>query len=203
MALLYIVTDEELSIGLSHTQIAELCCLGGADIIQLRDKHVDDFTFMRYAKEVKRVCERHGVTFIVNDRMSIAMECEADGVHLGQSDMDIAEARWMAPDGFIIGCSVSNVEEARRAERDGADYVALSPVFDTTSKPDADRGYGLGMLSKIRKSVDIPVYAIGGINRDNARDVVDSGADAICVISAVVSQADIVAASRELKDIIA
>lgn len=203
MALLYVVTDEGLSKGLSHTQITELCCQGGTDIVQLRDKTADDQTFLRYARECKRICERCGSTFIVNDRLEIALECEADGAHLGQSDMSISDARELAPEGFILGCSVGDVEEALKAEADGADYVALSPVFDTLSKADADPGHGLDMLSKIKDAVKVPVYAIGGINLANARSVVDAGADAICVISAVVSQEDPAEAARALKDIIA
>ena len=202
MASLYVVTDEGLSNGLSHTQITELCCQGGTDIIQLRDKNADDATFLRYAREMKRICDRFGTTFIVNDRFDIALECEADGAHLGQSDMDIADARARSPKGFILGCSVGNVEEALKAERDGADYVALSPVFDTLSKADADPGHGLDMLSQIKSAVKIPVYAIGGINKENARSVVDAGADAICVISAVVSQKDPAEAAESLKRII-
>ena len=202
MAKLYVVTDEGLSNGLSHTQITELCCQGGTDIIQLRDKNIDDEMFLRYAREMKRICYRYNTTFIVNDRLEIALECEADGAHLGQSDMDISKARSMAPEGFILGCSVGNVEEALKAENDGADYVALSPVFDTLSKADADPGHGLDMLSGINSAVNIPVYAIGGINKDNARSVVDAGADAVCVISAVVSQRDPANAAESLKRII-
>ena len=203
MALLYVVTDEGLSNGLSHIQITELCCKGGTEIVQLRDKDIDDPAFLRYAKECKRICDRYGATFIVNDRFDIALECEADGAHLGQSDLSISEARSRAPEGFILGCSVGNVEEARKAESDGADYVALSPVFDTKSKSDADPGHGLDMLTLIKESVNVPVYAIGGINKDNARSVVDAGADAVCVISAVVSQDDPADAARSLRDIIA
>lgn len=202
MVSLYVVTDDGLSNGLSHTQITELCCQGGTDIIQLRDKNADDGTFLRYAREMKRVCDRFGTTFIVNDRFEIALESEADGAHLGQSDMDIADARARSPKGFILGCSVGSVEEALKAEKDGADYVALSPVFDTLSKADADPGHGLDMLSRIKSAVKIPVYAIGGINRENARSVVDAGADAICVISAVVSQKDPAEAAESLKRII-
>lgn len=203
MALLYVVTDDGLSNGLSHTQITELCCIGGTDIIQLRDKNADDGTFLRYAREMKRICDRYGTTFIVNDRFDIALEVEADGAHLGQSDMCIAEARSRSPEGFILGCSVGSVEEALRAEADGADYVALSPVFDTLSKSDADPGHGLEMLAQIKSAVKVPVYAIGGINKENAGSVVDAGADAICVISAVVSQKDPAEAAGALREIIA
>ena len=199
---LYVVTDPDLANGLSHSQVAELACRGGADVIQLRDKNADDAEFSRYAREVKRICDRYGATFIVNDRLEIALECEADGAHLGQSDMPISVARSKVPDGFILGCSVGSPEEAVKAERDGADYVALSPVFDTASKADADPGHGLAVLSKIREAVKIPVLAIGGINKTNAESVVKAGAEGLAVISAVVSQPDVEKAARELREII-
>ena len=202
MYTLYVVTDAELSNGLSHSQIAELACKGGADVIQLRDKNIDDAEFLRYAREIKRICDRYGSLFIVNDRFDIALQCEADGAHLGQSDLPISEARKMAPEGFILGCSVGSPEEAVKAERDGADYVALSPVFDSSSKLDAGSGHGLRTLSEIRKAVDIPVLAIGGINKENAASVVKAGAEGLAVISAVVSQPDVAAAARELREII-
>lgn len=199
---LYVVTDPDLSNGLSHSQVAELACRGGADVIQLRDKNADDAEFSRYAREVKRICDKYGAMFIVNDRLEIALECEADGAHLGQSDMPISVARGKVPDGFILGCSVGSPEEAVKAERDGADYVALSPVFDTASKADADPGHGLSVLSEIRKAVKIPVLAIGGINKTNAESVVRAGAEGLAVISAVVSQPDVEKAARELREII-
>ena len=199
---LYVVTDPDLSNGLSHSQVAELACRGGADVIQLRDKNADDAEFSRYAREVKRICDRYGAIFIVNDRLEIALECEADGAHLGQSDMPISEARGKVPDGFILGCSVGSPEEAVKAERDGADYVALSPVFDTASKADADPGHGLAVLTEIRRAVKIPVLAIGGINKDNAASVVKAGAEGLAVISAVVSQPDVEKAARELREMI-
>jgi thiamine-phosphate pyrophosphorylase len=202
MYTLYVVTDAELSNGLSHSQIAELACKGGADVIQLRDKNIDDAEFLRYAREIKRICDRYGSLFIVNDRFDIALQCEADGAHLGQSDLPISEARKRAPEGFILGCSVGSPEEAVKAERDGADYVALSPVFDSSSKLDAGSGHGLRTLSEIRKAVNIPVLAIGGINKDNAASVVKAGAEGLAVISAVVSQPDVTAAARELREII-
>ena len=202
MYTLYVVTDAGLSNGLSHPEICELASRGGADVIQLRDKEIDDPMFSRYAREMKRICDRYGALFIVNDRFDIALECEADGAHLGQSDLPIAEARERAPEGFILGCSVGSPEEAVKAERDGASYVALSPVFDSSSKDDAGPGHGLKILTEIKKAVRIPVLAIGGINRDNAASVVKAGAEGLAVISAVVSQPDVEKAARELREII-
>ena len=202
MALLYVITDEDLSNGLSHSQIAELTCKGGVDILQLRDKTADDFSFLKTAREIRRITEKYGVTFIVNDRVDIAIKSNADGVHVGQSDMKVSEIRKMVSDDFIIGCSVGSVEEAKKAEKDGASHIVLSPVFNTSSKSDAGLGHGLKMLSEIKKNVNVPVYAIGGINKGNAKDVIQAGAEAIAVISAIVSQKDIIEATIELKNTI-
>lgn len=199
---LYVVTDDALSNGRTHMEVAELSCRGGADAIQLRDKNVSDDVFRGYAAEIRGICSEHNALFIVNDRLRIALECGADGAHLGQSDCPVSEARGMVPDGFILGCSVGSVEEAVKAESDGADYVALSPVFDTSSKRDADPGHGLSVLSDIKKAVGIPVIAIGGIDRDNAPSVIEAGADGVAVISAVVSQRDIEGSARELRGIV-
>jgi thiamine-phosphate pyrophosphorylase len=143
-----------------------------------------------------------GTLFIVNDRLDVALACGADGVHLGQDDIRASVARQLAPPLFIIGVSVGTVDEAVRAERDGADYIAVSPVFPTASKDDAGPGHGLDALRKIRNTVTIPVIAIGGISRENAQDVIAAGADGVAVISAVVGSPDITRAARELKAIV-
>ncbi len=199
---LYIVTDKELSNGLSHQEVTELCCKGNVDVIQLRDKNIDDSTFLAIAKDVREITKKYGVTFIVNDRVEIAIECNADGVHVGQSDCPVSEVRKIVPKNFIIGCSAGNVEEALKAESDGADYVAVSPVFDTKSKLDADPGHGLATVTAIRNAVKVPVIGIGGINAQNAESVIKAGADGISVISAVVSQPDVEKAAKELGELV-
>jgi thiamine-phosphate pyrophosphorylase len=140
--------------------------------------------------------------FIVNDRLDVAITCGADGVHIGQDDMSVSTARQLAPPGFIIGVSVASVEDAIEAERDGADYLSLSPIFSTASKDDAGPGHGLDRLREIRRAVSIPVIAIGGINRQNVRDVIEAGADGVAVISAAVASPDITTAVRELRDLV-
>lgn len=200
---LYVITDEALSQGLPHAVIAQRAVDGGADVIQLRDKHCPSRELIRAGKEIRTITRRAGATFIVNDRLDVALACGADGVHLGQGDMRCDTARQLAPPAFIIGISVGSVEEAVDAERNGADYVALSPIFTTGSKSDAGPGHGLHLLKKIRSAVGIPVIAIGGIGPGNAGRVIDAGADGIAVISAVVSQPDITAAARELAGIVA
>ena len=196
---LYVVTDPELGNGLSHSQIPELACKGGADVIQLRDKDADDVEFARYAREMKRICDRYGTTFIVNDRLDIAIAVEADGAHLGQDDMTIEEARSKVPEGFILGCSAQTLEEALKAERDGADYIGFT-VFGTPTKTDAE-GHGLEALALVKEKVSIPVVAIGGIKKHNAEEVIAAGADGIAVVTAVISQEDVSGAASELREI--
>lgn len=199
---LYIITDENIGFKKTHAEIAELAIPGGADAIQLRDKSCSSRELIRVGRVIREITRRSSTIFIVNDRLDVAVACGADGVHLGQGDMRTDVARQVAPPGFIIGVSVSNVEEACRAEWEGADYVALSPTFYTGSKPDAGPGHGLDMLREIRRNVSIPVIAIGGINRENIYEVIAAGAAGVAVISAVAGAADITTAARDLKNLI-
>lgn len=199
---LYVITDEALSGGRSHAVIAQRAVAGGAGTIQLRDKTCSLRDLLQAGKEIRAITRHAGATFIVNDRLDVALACGADGVHLGQGDLLCGTARQLSPPGLIIGVSVGSVEEALDAERNGADYVALSPIFPTGSKSDAGPGHGLSLLKEIRSAVGIPVIAIGGIGPGNAGRVIDAGADGIAVISAVVSQPDITAAARHLAGIV-
>ncbi|HWQ64010.1 MAG TPA: thiamine phosphate synthase [Methanospirillum sp.] len=196
---LYVVTDEELSHGLSHVEIARQAVAGGADVIQLRDKKLPGRDLFRAACDIRAVTARSGALFIVNDRLDVALASKADGVHIGQQDLPLSYVRPLAPSPFIIGVSVSSVEQAKEAEQEGADYVAVSPVFSTGSKQDAGHGPGLGLVRGISDTVSIPVIGIGGIHTDNAGDVFAAGADGVAVISAVVSQPDITEAARAFK----
>ncbi len=198
---LYVVTDDTLSNGLSHVEVARRSYEGGADIVQLRVKD-DDPEFLTWAKEISAISKGYGGCFIVNDDVEIALESGADGVHVGQSDESVSSIRKRVPSDFIIGVSVGNVDEAVEAEKGGATYVALSPIFDTTSKDDAGHGHGLAMMRAISDAVSIPAIAIGGINKDNAQSIVMNGAEGIAVISAVVSQPDIPKAARELRKLV-
>ncbi|MFA5266839.1 MAG: thiamine phosphate synthase [Methanoregula sp.] len=199
---LYVITDETIAGGRSHAGIARQAVLGGAGIIQLRDKTRSCKELVIVGREMAVITREAGAVFIVNDRLDVAMACGADGVHFGQDDMRVSTARQLAPPGFIIGVSVGTVVEAVEAEREGADYVALSPAFPTTSKDNAGPGHGLDRLREIKRAVSIPVIAIGGIGRQNVRDVIVAGADGIAVISAVVARPDIAAAVRELKELV-
>lgn len=198
---LYVVTDPDLSLGRSPVEVAALAYEGGADVVQLRDKHADGGRLLEWAKEIRKIADTNGKMFIVNDRLDIAMLSKADGVHLGQSDIPVSDARELVSPDFLIGVSVKSVEEALEAERNGADYLGLT-VFETRTKADADPAGGLGLLNEIHLSVNIPVVAIGGMSRDNTASVVRAGADGVAFVSAVVSKKDIALASKELKAII-
>jgi thiamine-phosphate pyrophosphorylase len=199
---LYVITDEAVSKGLSHAEVAQRAIAGGADIIQLRDKSCGCRELVSVGRALHTLTKKTSTLFIVNDRLDVALACGADGVHLGQEDMRASVARQIAPPGFIIGISVGTVDEAARAEREGADYVAVSPVFSTASKADAGHGHGTDALQKIKNAVTIPVIAIGGIGQENVLDVIAAGADGVAVISAVVGSQDITRAARELKAMI-
>ena len=196
---LYVITDTTLSGGRPHEEIARLAIDGGADIIQLRDKTCSIPELVASGKRVRVVTRRTGTLFIVNDRLDVAITCGADGVHLGQDDMQVSSARAIAPHDFLIGVSVSSRGEARRAIKNGADYLAASPVFPTAQKT-ADTFCGLSGIHHIRDAVDVPLIAIGGIGMHNVCDVIRAGADGVAVISAVVGQSDISGAARALKD---
>ncbi|MDR2855628.1 MAG: thiamine phosphate synthase [Methanomicrobiales archaeon] len=197
---LYVVTDEELSYGRTHREIAEQAVRGGATVIQLRDKTRSAHDLFQIAREIAEVTRRAGVLSIVNDRLDIALGAGADGVHLGQDDLPIAVARRLAPPPFLIGISIHSIAQAEEAKRQGADYIAVSPVFETNSKSDAGPGHGLRMLSEVVHLVQIPVIGIGGINHTNLHHLFDAGASGIAVISAIVSAPDISAAARAMKE---
>jgi thiamine-phosphate pyrophosphorylase len=196
-----VVTDQALSNGVGHLEVARLVVAGGADVVQLRDKSLTSRELYELAVRMKEVVQGAGKALIVNDRLDIALAAGADGVHLGQDDLPVGAARAIAPS-LVIGASIGSVDEAIRAEREGADYVAVSPVYTTPSKADAGPGRGLAMVNEVSRSVDVPVIAIGGIGRSNAAAVIDAGADGVAVISAVVSQPDMVGATRELGAIV-
>jgi thiamine-phosphate pyrophosphorylase len=196
---LYVITDEAIAGGLTHEEIARRAIAGGADVIQLRDKMCGCRELIRIGRAFRAITMKTGTLFMVNDRIDVALACGADGVHLGQDDIRVEVARQIAPPGFIIGVSVGTVDEAVRAEEEGADYIAISPVFSTASKDDAGPGRGLDVVREIRRSVSVPVIAIGGINLDNVREVIRAGADGVAVISVVVGSKNIMKAARELK----
>ncbi len=171
---------------------------GGITCFQLREKHLPSDEFLTEAKEVKKLCEKYSVPLIINDNIEIALSSGADGVHVGQDDMNIAEARKIAGDKLVIGVSAHNVEEALLAERAGADYLGSGAVFGSQTKSNV-RTLPLETLKNICSSVEIPVVAIGGISKTNILQLAGTGIDGVALVSAVFGAADIETECRMLK----
>ena len=184
---LYLVTDRALSRGRATAEIVRAAVAGGVTCVQLREKHCGTREFLEEARALRVVSRALGIPLIVNDRVDVALAVGADGVHLGQQDMPLADARRLGPPGWIIGVSAESPADAIRAEQEGADYVGVSPVFATPTKADAAPPLGLEGLRNIRAAVHIPLVAIGGIHAGNARAAIRAGADGLAVVSAIVS----------------
>ncbi len=152
--------------------------------------------------EIREAADELCKLFIVNDRVDVAIASGADGVHLGQSDLPVEAARDLMGESAIIGLSVHNVEEAVAAVEGGADYLGVGAIFTTSTKPDAQQALGLGAIYEVVNAVDVPIVAIGGIDRGNIQDVIRAGADSAAVVSSVVAQKDPRAAAHELRDLI-
>lgn len=198
---LYVITDEKIGLGRSHLFLAEEALKGGTTVIQLRDKEKSGRELYRIGVKLRELTKKYKALFIVNDRLDIALAVGADGVHLGMNDLPISVARNIAGSNFIIGASVTSPEEAVLAEKEGADYISAQSIFETSSKEDV-KVIGLEALRAIVKVSSLPVIAIGGINKDNIRDVMKTGVKGIAFISAVVSKEDVKSATEELKRII-
>lgn len=198
--LLYAVTDRSWLNGHTLEEQVEQALKGGVSLVQLREKKLDWKQFYTQAVRMKELCARYQVPLIINDNVEIAIASGADGVHVGQGDMQVQEARARLGPDKIIGVSARTVEQALQAQEEGADYLGVGAVFGTSSKEDAQK-ISIRTLQKICSAVDIPVAAIGGINKENARQLSGSGISGIAVISALFAQKDIRAAAEELKDL--
>ena len=184
---LYLVTDRTLSLGRSTVEVVRAAIRGGVSCVQLREKGCSTREFMDEARLLKALLAGTGVPLFINDRLDVALAVGADGVHLGQNDLAIADARRLVGNRMIIGISAESVADAVRAEAEGADYIGASPVFTTPTKTDTAPPLGLSGLRAIRRAVQLPLVAIGGINADNAAAVLRAGADGLAVVSAIVS----------------
>jgi len=199
---LYLVTDRSLSRGRSTVDIVRAAVAGGATCVQLREKSCGTREFLAEARAVRELLAGTGVPLIINDRVDVALAVDAEGVHLGQKDMPLADARRLAGPRMLIGISAECVEDAVRAEGEGADYVGISPVFSTATKTDTAPPLGLAGIAAIRAAVSLPLVGIGGIGAGNAGDVIRAGCDGVAVVSAIVSAGAPEQAAAELKTII-
>jgi thiamine-phosphate pyrophosphorylase len=184
----YFITDSRLS---RHGIVSDVkaAIKAGVEIVQYRQKDKTSRQMIKEAMLLRRICRK--ALFLINDRVDIALAVGADGVHLGQDDMSLPEARKLLGKNKIIGATVHNVKEALFAQKQGADYLGVSPIFPTRTKSDAGVAIGIKTLIKIRKKTRIPIVALGGINLQNAEEVTRNGADMVCAISAVVGKKDV------------
>lgn len=196
--LLYAVTDRHWLKDETLENQVEKALQGGATFLQLREKSLDDDIFLAEAKEIQKLCKKYQVPFVINDNVDIALAIDADGVHVGQSDMEALDVRKRLGPDKIIGVSAQNVQQALLAQKHGADYLGVGAVFPTGSKDDAE-DVSFETLKAICQAVDIPVIAIGGITKENVSELKGSGICGIAVISAIFAQKDIKAATKELK----
>jgi len=176
----YFITSNEF--GRSHEEVAESALKAGVNLIQLRDKNMSSRELLKTAKNIRRLCENFGATFIVNDRVDVALASGADGVHVGQDDIPAEDVKRIFHG--IVGVSTNNLEQALNAQ-EHADYIGVGPVFPTSTKKDAMAAIGLDSLREIAWKVDVPVVAIGSITRENVREVLRTGVDCVAVISAI------------------
>ena len=196
--LLYAVTDRGWLRGETLYEQVEKTLKGGVTFVQLREKQLDDASFLKEAVELKELCRRYHVPFVINDNVEIALLMDADGVHVGQSDMEAGDVRAKLGPDKIIGVSAQTVQQAVLAEQRGADYLGVGAVFPTGSKDDAD-DVSFETLRAICEAVSIPVTAIGGISRHNIMELSGTGICGVAVISALFAQPDIEAAARQLR----
>ena len=194
---LYVIIDTSALKGRRHMELASQAIKGGAKIIQLRDKLLSDKELLPIAQQLRNLCAEHNVLFIINDRLDLALATDADGVHLGQDDLPVPVARRLLPIDKILGSSTTTVEQALATQSEGADYIAVGSIYPTPSKEEAVV-VGLERLRQIRRAVTLPLVAIGGINMDNAAEVIAAGAESVAVISAVLQSEDPEEAARQI-----
>lgn len=198
--LLYAVTDRAWVGAMSLYEQVEAALKNGATCIQLREKDLDEETFLAEAKEMAKLCRQYHVPFIINDNVDIAIKCGADGIHVGQEDMAVSDVRSRVGDDMIIGVSAHTVKEALEAVRNGADYLGLGAVFSTSTKTDVNV-MPFETLKDICQAVEVPVVAIGGISKNNLMELSGSGVDGIAVVSAIFGASDPGASTRELRSL--
>lgn len=196
--LLYLVTDNRWLGGKSIESQVEESLKNGVTFIQIREKNLEYDRFLELAKNIKQLTSEYKVPFVVNDNVEVAINSDADGLHIGQDDLEASEAKKILGENKILGVSAQTVEQAVKAEKDGADYIGVGAVFTTDTKNDADY-VSFDELKKICNSVTIPVVAIGGINENNILQLKGSGIDGVAVVSAILAKNDVGEATKTLK----
>lgn len=199
--LLYAVTDRRWSDNDTFYNHIEESLEGGVTFLQLREKNLDTDSFFKEAIKIKELCKKYNVPFIINDNVEIALKSNADGIHVGQDDMDVKEVRKLIGKDKILGVSVQTVEQALLAQSQGANYLGVGSIFTTTSKDDA-KSVSINTLKEICNAVNIPVVAIGGIDKDNVKQLSQTGISGIAVISAIYANKNIKSATMKLKELI-
>ncbi len=197
---LYVIIDTEWLKGRNIQDITSQAIKGGAEVIQLRCKNGSTRDFLMTAESLKVICSEKEIPFIINDSLEVALACRADGLHIGHDDIPVKVAKKLIPVDMVLGVSARTLDEAKIAIKEGADYLGVGAVFATSTKD--SKAIGLDNFKKIKEAVDIPVVAIGGINKENIKLVMDAGADAAAVISAVMGVEDVLKASAQLVKII-
>lgn len=200
---LYVITDAQVIGARSLVSVVESALRGGITVLQYREKKKSTRAMVEEATALAALCRRYRVPFIINDRIDVALAVDADGVHLGQDDMPLPMARRLLGPHRLIGVTVHNPEEIEKAQQDGADYISLAPVFATPTKPDHQTPMGVDGLKRLMAWVRCPAVAIGGIDAHNLRDVLQTGVNGVCVVSAVLGQDDPEQAARTLRTLIA
>ena len=196
---LYLVTDRHWLKAHSLYEDVEAAINGGVTCVQLREKHLNHQLFVQEAKELKELCNQNQIPLIINDNVEVMLEVDADGIHVGQSDMQAQDVRKLIGSDKVLGVSVQTVEQAITAQNAGADYLGVGAVFPTGTKDDAIE-VDLATLQDICQHVDIPIVAIGGINQENLLQLKGSGIDGIAVVSAIMAAEDIIEATKQLKE---
>ncbi|RXI39537.1 thiamine phosphate synthase [Clostridium tetani] len=194
---LYLVTDRDILKGRDLKKAVEEAILGGTTLVQLREKNVSSKEFYEIAKDIKIITDKYNIPLIINDRVDIALAVNAEGVHIGQKDLPANIVRKIIGEDKILGVSANTIEDALKAQRDGADYLGVGAMFPTNSKKDAE-STSIETLKEIKNSVNIPIVAIGGINENNVQKLKETNIDGIAVISAILGKEDIKKACEEL-----
>jgi thiamine-phosphate pyrophosphorylase len=196
---IYPVTCEELSEGRSNLEVLEAVILGGAKIIQLREKNYQKKDLYHLALKFREMTAKAGVLLIINDHVDVALGVEADGVHLGQEDLPVQVARKLAPE-LLIGASTHSLEQALQAEKQGADYINIGPIFSTATKAGVGRFLGPAAVSEISPQIKIPFTVMGGINQENVDQVLAQGARRVAMVTAITRAVDIAEKVRSFKE---